>query len=209
MIGLEQIPDWFGEAIFGAMGAVLGFFGKIWWEGFSMKRTRKSETVISLRCLQTLLEDSKSVYQSQNYMARRLLKLLREKYPLEAEKGLGFDETFYCLFERMDVDERELQSLIRSTTMNSMKRLNEELQRWININQAFRVLTQPSETRSNFAKELQQLELHLNQWLDKYNANMSREERRSLVYLADEKKHGKGFPKDILKALEAVLEELS
>lgn len=209
MESLAQLPDWLGQAVLAAVAGAAGFFGKSLWEAWRGQRRRGAERLAALRKLKGLLEASKSVFASQNYMASRLMRSIRQHYPDEAEKGLGFDETFYRLFDKMDDEERELQSLIRSTTLNSMKSSNEALRSWMREHQEFRTPIQNTKIQVQFAEDLRQLELHLNQWFDKYNAVMDQSERRSLIYLADEKKHGSGFPKQIQALVEGVISELS
>ena len=204
-----QIPDWLGEALIAAVAGVVGFFAKNFWEALQRQRHIQAERITALRDLKRLLEDSKSVFQSQNYMARRLLSRLKEEHPAQVENGLGFDETFYRLFSKMDAEERELHSLIRSTTVNSMRNLNEDLRQWLRKHQEFRTPTKQTACQRHFSEELQQLELHLHQWFDKYDAALPDNKQRSLVYLADEKKHGVGFPSRIERSLECVIAELS
>jgi hypothetical protein len=57
-------------------------------------------------------------------------------------------------------------------------------------------------------KELMQLRFHLNGWFAKYETFIKTSEKRSLVRLADEKKHGISFPDDISKEIEVVLGEI-
>ena len=115
----------------------------------------------------------------------------------------------FGLFNEMDDEERELQSLIRSTTLNSMRRLNEAIRQRLRIHSEFRTPSKKTGPWTNLSEDLQQLELHLNQWFDKYEAVIPDNERRSLVYLADEKKHGIGFPSRIESSVTSVLNELS
>jgi hypothetical protein len=208
MTALTNIPDWIGEAVLAAVSAVLGFLAKEIWSALKARRDRKTAQVSALQDLRRLLEDSRSVFRSQNYLARRLLTRLRAKHPSVAVPGLGFDETFYRLFAEMDEEERELQALIRSTTLHSMRTLNEALQAWLQTHKTFRTPSQSTQAQVRLSEELQELELHLNQWFDKYKA-VTPNEQRSLVYLADEKKQGVAFPKGLKPTVDAVLAELS
>jgi len=59
------------------------------------------------------------------------------------------------------------------------------------------------------AGELAKLELHLILWLAKYEAWIPEFKAHALVYLADEKKHGVGFPSgidELIPPAQAVLE---
>jgi hypothetical protein len=118
------VPDWLGEAIAAAVAAVLGSFGKWFFDYLRARRTARRSELDELRHLRSLLQESGSVFRSQNYQARRLIALLRARLDEQVPQGLGFDETFHRLYDQMVEEERELHSLIRATTMNSMRRLN-------------------------------------------------------------------------------------
>jgi hypothetical protein len=206
---LAAIPEWFGSAVITALAGVGGFFGKEAWGALNRRRLRKGERLAALHDLRRLLEDSQSTFSSQNYLARRLMKRLPESHPNEVEAGLGFDETFYRLFENMDDEERELHALIRSTTLNSMWTLNKSLRDWAGTHSEFRSTKGGNPIHAEFAEDLRQLEHHLNQWFDKFDAFLPGDEKRSLVYLADEKAQGTGFPRRIERSVETLIAELS
>lgn len=200
------IPEWLGEAVAAALAGALGFFGKWFIDHLRTRRSLRHSELDELRRLRAMLQESGSIFRSQNYQARRLMALLRGRLGDEVPKGVGFDEAFYRLFDQMVDEERELHSLIRATTMNSMRRLNGEFRTWLARNMGFRQNT-ASPTSRALAKQLGLLELHMNQWHDKYAAVIPNDEKRSLVYLADEKKHGVGFPKELDDAVESAIRE--
>ncbi len=199
------MPEYLGEAIVGAVFAVLGFLGKWLFDLARARRTEKHSQRSELLKLRDLLEESHSIFKSQNYQARRLRKLLRENHPHETEGIKGFDETFYQLHDVFNDEESELQSLIRSTTMHSLHRVNEELRSWLESNKHFLRRDDANKELDELAKQLRVLNDHLNQWFDKYEAWIPDDERRSLVYLGDEKKHGVPFPEDLMPALTAAI----
>lgn len=201
------MPDWLGEAIIGAVFAVLGFFGKVLFDLLRARRVERQSHRTELFKLSGLLEESHSIFKSQNYQARRLRKLLQENHSEDAAGIIGFDELFYRLHDVFNDEERELQSLIRSTTMHSLHRVNEDLRSWLNCNEHFRRRNDANTKLDELADQLRLLNDHLNQWFDKFNTWIPSDERRSLVYLADEKKHGVGFPKKLAPSLKAAIEE--
>lgn len=188
-----------------AVFAVLGYAGKMVIDHLKAKRKTHQDLISQLQELSSLLEESDSIFRDQNYKARRLMKLLRTRFSSELQEGLGFDETFFRKYNELNDEEKELHSLIRSTTINSMRRVNSEMSQWLKRNIAIKRRKQADSSRNVLAEQLQALELHLNQWQDKYEATIPKDERRCLVYLADEKKQGQGFPKKLQPALEEVL----
>ncbi len=88
--------------------------------------------------------------------------------------------------------------------MNSLRRVNSAMSEWLNRNLEFRRSDISSQDRKRLAEQLSILQLHLNQWHDKFEAHMN-DPKRCLVYLHDEKKHGAGFPQDLETILSRVL----
>lgn len=200
------MPEWFSEVIVIGLAGILGFLGKEIVDRLRARRTTRRSELDELRRLRDLLKESESVFHSHNYQVRRLMALLQARLDKQLPTGLGFDETFYRLYDRMVEEEKELHALIRSTTVNSMKRLNEELQAWVEKNRQF-YDANGSTVRQAFSEQLQLLKLHINQWHDKYAAIILHDQKRSLVYLADEKKHGTRFPEGLADALDKVISE--
>lgn len=203
------MPDWLSEALVAAIAGMLGFLAKYGWDEWQARRSAGQHELRELQSLRNLLREAGSIFRSQNYQAKRLLKLLRLRLGEDTvPRGIGYDNAFTDAFQHMEKEERELHAILRSTTMNSLHRVNEDMQRWIDANGQFLHSSSTStQARRNFAEDLHQLDLHLNQWLDKYAAIIPSDERRCLVYLADEKKHGVGFPKRVESTLEQVITE--
>jgi len=205
---LTMILNRFGTEILAAISGIIGFFAKWYFDRLQKRKHLETERLDALLRLRGLLTESHSVFLSQNYQAQRLMKLLRAKHGAEVSNGIGFDETFLSLYNQFDAEEKELHSLIRSTTLNSMYRLNNDLSKWIKDCHLFLSPKRTDVTGMRFADCLNDLQLHLNQWLDKYNVWIKQDDRRSLVYLNDEKKHGKKFPEKLESILGEIIQEL-
>lgn len=195
---------WLRSAIVAAISGVAGFFGKALYDHIKAGRQAKQDSKSEMQKLSVLLKESGSLFRDQNYKARRLMQKLEARLGDQVPAKLGFDETFYRLYSQMEPDERELHSLIRSTTINSLRRVNSGMDEWLRRNFDFRRSDVASQDRNQLAEELSALELHLNQWHDKFDAHM-KDERRCLVYLDDEKKQGAGFPRNLEPVLARVL----
>ena len=198
------LSDSAAAAIITLMGGVLGYAGKSFLDFRRKRRLATRSTVAKLLQLFALLEEGRSIFLDQNFKVRRLMQLLRERLPKSQFSHAGFDETFFRLYPELTDEEREVHSLIRSTTLNSMRRVNLVLRRWLDRNTEITRRDQSDPDRAALAEQLMTLRLHLIQWHDKFEASMN-DERHSLVYLADEKKQGQGFPKDLEGALARVL----
>lgn len=193
--------EWFLRAVIGAIFAIAGFFGQDFYEDY--KRNQASDTLLleSVHELRAFLDESYSLFLNQNNQANRLMDMLRENHGGAVPRGVGYDETFFQMYDRFEPSEAELQKLIRSTTMHSLRRVNSEMSAWLAEARELKMQDQPSPERMQLAKELLALELHLNQWHDKYEAFIPGDPKRSLVYLADEKIHGNEFPQGLAGAV--------
>jgi hypothetical protein len=200
-----SIPDWVGETVLGAIFATLGFLLKMLLDYFKARRQEQRGLTARLEELSAPLNESRTLFFDQNFKARRLLQLLQERLPGQVSDVLGFDELFFRLYANFTNEEREIHALIRATTMNSMYRVNTRMHTWLVQNASLRQTQQSDAKISALAKQLDLLQAHLNLWDDKYNATVAKDERRCLVYLADEKGHGLRFPQELEPLLADVL----
>ena len=92
--------------------------------------------------------------------------------------------------------------------MTAMWSLNEEMRGWADRNNAQQLVGTPSQTFNELDAQLNQLRFHLNSWFAKYESVFKPDERRCLVYLADEKGHGVPFPQQLEATLDNVLDEV-
>ncbi|MFH1086888.1 MAG: hypothetical protein V1772_14155 [Chloroflexota bacterium] len=205
---LTTLPDWLGTALIGAVMAVAGFLGRKLYDALLARRARHEERIAELLRLKGLLEESRAIFRQQNYLARRLAALLHERLGDALPEGLGFDAAFHQRHPQMNDAERELFALIRGTTANSMRRVNEELLQWVHAWARQPTRVRPTPAARALEPELAALQRHLNLWADKFRGVFEPSERRCLVYLADEKGQGERFPQGLYPAVIRLLDEL-
>jgi hypothetical protein len=201
--------EWLLRALIAAVFSVVGIGAKDIYldrlQAEDQKQAAEAANLGTLKELSTLLDESYRIFTVQDRQAQRLMRLLKRNHGSKVPGDLGYDETFYEMHERFTPDEAALQKLIRSTTMNSQRRVNLALSAWLQRSLAFLHEAQPAQQRAALAAELNMLKLHLNQWHDKYDAWIPNDPKRSLVYLADEQTHGAGFPPGLEQALKDVI----
>ena len=101
--------------------------------------------------------------------------------------------------------DRENHLVVRGYTKGSLFPLNKKIQKLaqkINVN----LLKASPDEKENLKIYLENLDLHLNLWLSKYEEWIPDNPKHSLVYLADEKEHGIGFPKGIEAEISKILQ---
>jgi len=206
---LSAIPDWLGTAVLGGLAAAVGFFAKAHIERKKEIHTKRTASLERLKRLAALLQQSESIYMDQNNLVCRLWNELSGRLGSTFKTGLGYDEDFYVAYDQLTSAERELHSIIRGTTMNSLRTVNEQLTQWLSEDLEFKVYAGPDPRVSELKEMLQMLERHLALWHDKYRCVLIVESKRSLVYLGDEKKHGKPFPHGIEKVVQDVIDKFS
>ena len=120
----------------------------------------------------------------------------------------GFNDLFKRLYPIFTDGEKELHSLIRSTSSNSMQRVNKELKDWMKQAHLPKIENSKTIEMKTFLNRLPQLRDHLNDWFDIYEGLFLKDEKYSLIYTADEKAHGIGFPKGIEDTLREAIASL-
>lgn len=205
------MSSWIGEMIGTGLASIFGFFAKYGWDYFQAKKRVQKERIRKLETLKGLLVESGNLFEMQNKLLRRLVSTMSERLKLENPSSIGF-QTFICEnYDKMDEHERDMHSVIRGTTMNSMKIVNTEMLKWLKEDTEFKI-NSVKYIRDTFGdslvKQLSKLELHLNLWHDKYSVWMD-SEKHCVVYLDDDEKHGVGFPSGIELVIDLCLKELS
>jgi len=194
MSWLSEVPEWFGTAVIGAILATLGYLSKSaidWWK----KRNLGKATLRKrLQELESLLLESKSLFKTQNELARRLIKMLQENHKGELPEKPGFERAFVDLHGKFTKEESDLHSIIRGITKNSLRRVNESMSKWLSEDLDFKTGKAPLKNAQELADYLVSLEHHLNLWHDKYKIWIPDNPEHALVYLADEEGHGVRFP---------------
>jgi hypothetical protein len=205
---MEQIvslPEWLGAALIGAIVAALGYVAKLlldWWGHFSDVRSEQRARLLELS---SLLRASRALFLVQNAQVRRLSEMLRARLPNERAKFKGFEAAMSALYPQMTSEEKELHIIIRSTTQHGMKHLNQVMLDWLRNDNTYRVAGAKGGLRQDFANALHDLQTHLLMWQAKYEAWIPEHPEHALVYLADEEKHGPGFPSNIHKIITELL----
>ena len=106
-------------------------------------------------------------------------------------------------FEFFDEDEQALHRVIRGYTVHALRPLNTDTLAWPTpiASRAGRAKQQPAE----LTNKLRQLHKHLLLWIAKYEVWIPDEPHDALVYLADEERHGIGFPQGIEDVVRATI----
>lgn len=198
--------EWLLRTAIALVFSAVGFLAKDSYEAWYQERTQRQAIAVAelsaLRELAALLDESHRTFSLQNEQARRLLQSLKRNHGRRVPEGLGYDDTFQVMHPFFSPSEVALQRLIRSTTMNSQRRVNLALTAWLERSRAFLYDNQPTPQRGRLAEQLRILKLYLNQWHDKYDAWMVSDPARSLVYLAEDEAHGAGIPPELEDALQ-------
>jgi hypothetical protein len=175
--------------------AALGYVAKQGFDAFTGLLTVRRMREAQLVELQSLLHASDAAYQIQGKHARSLTDMLKNSRREIVETGKGFDDIFYRAYKDMSTEERELHGLIRSITVSTMLPTNMAMLAWLQKDTYFRVVPNHTGELEVLARMLNTLHSHLILWKAKYDYWITPEEPgHALVYLADEKEHGLGFP---------------
>jgi len=202
------MPEWLASGLFTAVGGVLGYFGKSWIEARRERKAAGTDTLRQLRQLGAFLDESYKGFQSQLYLANQLLQLVRKNHAGVMAGAVGYDETFRAAFDEFTPDEAELHAIVRAMTMYPMLRVNEDLKNWAGTNVNLVHELPQTQSRAQLQTEIANLASHLNEWFAKYHALIS-DKKRSVIFLADEKKQGTRFPQELTPALQRVIAEMA
>jgi hypothetical protein len=203
---LVRIPTWLGAAIVGGLSAVIGFFGKNLWEWWSKQRESRNQRRARLEHLGRLLDESRNLFLSQRAQAQRLVENISISQPDVIEWGLSLDQIFSRAFPNFSPDEARLHAIIRGVTRSAMRRVNEDMSNWLRNDDWFKQDQRGINYHNILAKDLRQLQLHLNEWHSKFFSAFEPDQTLALNYLADEQEQGTGFPVGIEEALKKALE---
>ncbi len=183
------MADPFQAVAIGAATAALGYVVNLAGRSVDQYILRRSARKSSLIDLQSQLLASKSAFIAQAKLRNRLSEEVEKAMPGLA--GLGYDEMLADAYPNMTDEQKRSYGLIRAYTVKAIKPLNEAMSAWLKLDRDFKHKTD----KLGFA--LQDLEAHLVLWHAKYEFWIPDHPERALVYLADEEKHGVGFPSGI------------
>jgi hypothetical protein len=205
MGGFSQVPEWFGTAVLGAVIAAVGYVSKLFldWIGeiFARARNRRAKLVEAL----SLLRAGQAAYEVQCEHRNRLYESVLKRTSGNAESSSGYERVLTAAFPSMTDDEKELHTIIRTITTNTLSPLNESLLQWLREDTYFKAKTWGKGLRAKVAKKLAILDSHLLLWRAKYAVWIPDNPAHALVYLVDEQKHGVGFPQGIEADVENLL----
>jgi hypothetical protein len=202
---LTSLPEWIGAALLTAALAALGYVTKhiLEWIGvlYTAHKIRRARLVTLL----SLLQGARAVFRVQAKLRDRLFDAMGQKHPDLAATYSTYDAVLSAAFPTMNVEERDLHTVIRAYTVNGIKPLNEAILQWLQADTEFKLARFPSSKIHALAQKLEALEPHLLMWLAKYSAWIPDSPSHALVYLADEEGHGVPFPRGIENTIRQVL----
>ena len=161
-----------------------------------------------LRVFKALLDESWALYLSHNQQRGRLAKMVITNHRAELPPFEGYDDLFYKMHDAMSEEEKSLFRIVRGNTKRGMHRMNGRILEWVEAHPIAVLLPQRTPAVGELEAQALALKVHLEEWFAKYEETFLPDEKRTLVYLADEKKHGKGWPKGLEPAVAAVMAEL-
>jgi hypothetical protein len=123
--------------------------------------------------------------------------MVHEKHPDLAGTEEGYERTFSKAYKVFTPEEKELHAIIRSITIHSLCTTNQSLSDWLKNDTYFKAQRPSKGIYGELAMQLATLEAHLILWHAKYETWIPETPEHALVYLADEEKHGVGFPSGI------------
>jgi hypothetical protein len=196
MPSVDLLPEWSRTMLVGAVSALAGYAWKNWIEGRERKQRERTGTIAQLQDLKTLLDTSGKLFAIQQEQVRRLMNLLEQNHPSVYAQGEGYEDTIARCYSQFTAEETALHGIIRAYSEHSMRRVNEALGEWIEQDKQFKTAQVESARREELAARLRDLEMHLLLWHAKRECWLSNQPHHALVYMADEKAHGLGFPGD-------------
>lgn len=203
---MGEIEEWVGTTILGAILAALGYVSKLLIELWLEHRERTRNRQCRLVELNALLGASKALFRIQNDQVKRLCGMLKERLPDRAARHTGYEAIMSGLYDRMNEQERELHGIIRSSTVHGIREVNRSLLDWIRDDTTYRGVQAGGGNRGKLGRALLELETHLLLWHAKYETWIPDRPEHALVYMADEQKHGPGFPKEIDTIVKQLIE---
>ncbi len=201
-------PDWFGEAIAVAVSGTAVYIYKTWKDAGEKRRQHRARIIAHLVGLEQLLRASGRLADIQQEKMKDLLKQLETNHPHECGGAIGFEAKFATCYPVMTADERELHGIVRAYTEYSLAPINAQIQDWLRQDEWFKTGAIACEGSSDLMLKLHDLEIHLLLWHAKLRSWLPDQPNHAVVYIADEKQHGLGFPPGTDACVHAVIREL-
>lgn len=198
---IMQTPEWLGTAVIGAIIAALGYVAKVMIEAIQSYIEKKRILKARLVELQSLLRASQTAFIIQNKHAKMLTEWIRTNHA-GVKMSVGYENLIAAAFPVMNKEEKELHAIIRSMTIHALYPVNQAMREWLKADVFFKA------QKSHLAVALRILESHLLLWIAKYEAWISTGLDHALIYMADEHKHGLGFPNEVDKLVDKEIENM-
>lgn len=162
-----------------------------------------------LRVFRALLDEAWGVFINQNNQRGRLYDMIRANHPDQMGRRRGYDDLFYHVHDQLTPEEKELFVVVRGMTKHAAHRTNGRIRDWIETHPLAELLPQRTPAAIDLEQQMNLLAIHLEQWFAKYEEVFLPDEKRTLVYLGDEKSHGQPWPRGIEQAVDVMIAELS
>jgi hypothetical protein len=191
---MADLPQWLRDPLLAAVIAALGYVAKLLIEEVSRWHTRRSARRARLVALQSQLLATRRVFEIQNELVQGLCSEIKAANP--DIRVSSYDEILAAGYPRLDERQKLVHGLIRAYTINAMGPLNRSMIEWLASDTYFK--GQPGTgAPGDLPSNLQTLEAHLLLWRAKYEVWIPEKPERAIVYMADEQRHGVGFPTGI------------
>lgn len=191
---------WLQRTIAAAVIAACGYVANIAIVSIRKWQRSRAAEKTSLFKLLALLRTMRAAYQIQATHRNELARRLRS-HTEDSGDVIGYEELFSNCFERFDESEKDLHEYIRGITIHAIEPLNKAAARWLDDDTCYRA-RRATRLQNQLATALDQLAVHLSLWRARYSIWIPEQPSHALVYLADEKKYGIGFPRGIEKLIE-------
>jgi hypothetical protein len=166
----------------------------------------RQTTLATLLSLQSLLAESKRALNEQKRLRGRLVALLRENRPGQTFDFEGQDDLFFNLYDDMNAAERDRFADVRNSTV-VLHDINVRTLDWVRKYPASSLFPTQTPAGERLSTQLDLLTNHLNFWLARYDRVFVKDEKRALVFMADEKRRGPPWPFGLEPALRAAIRE--
>jgi hypothetical protein len=182
--------------------AVLGYLGSTIATWVKDQNQQKRERQARLVKLRSILSVTKTLFAVQLDHAGRLIRAVESRDITIT--GKTWDDRVCCAYKAgLTEDEKVIFSLTRGISY-SMQEANASLLKWVRAETYYRV-SDGTADRDALAQKLDQLDSHLELWLAKFKNWIPPHPQHAIVFMADEEKHGIGFPKNLDEAVERML----
>ncbi|GAB2556662.1 hypothetical protein [Spirosoma areae] len=194
------------DLITGLLIAFISFVAGLLWTKRKEASKQRTEQMAKLETFLEHLNEAKRIFEAQ--IVRR--DQLYQTFVKPVSPGVivrGYNEEFESQFDGMNKDQREKFQLIRGQTETAMYTINKHLQddlRQLTIDKLnLRDTSMAKEVRS----DVEVLWEHLLDWFAKYEGVFKLNPKQCLVYVNDEKRHGREFPQGIENRVRQLIAE--